>query len=92
MIDTLFPSGVPINAEKDMKVKTLKSPIKKGQQNMNGLELLQYARFRMDEEGDFGRVRRQQQVMDAVFNAMKNPLSIVKLPYAAGESPRVCFY
>ena len=39
---------------------------------MNGLELLQYARFRMDEEGDFGRVRRQQQVMDAVFNAMKN--------------------
>ena len=52
---------------------------------MNGLELLQYARFRMDEEGDFGRVRRQQQVMDAVFNAMKNPLSIVKLPYAAGK-------
>lgn len=84
VIDTLFPSGVPINAEKDMS-KNLEVPIKKGQQNMNGLELLQYARFRMDEEGDFGRVRRQQQVMDAVFNAMKNPLSIVKLPYAAGK-------
>lgn len=84
VIDTLFPGGVPINAEKDMS-KNLEVPIKKGQQNMNGLELLQYARFRMDEEGDFGRVRRQQQVMDAVFHAMKNPLSIVKLPYAAGK-------
>jgi LCP family protein required for cell wall assembly len=84
VIDTLFPSGVAINAEKDMSTN-LEVPIKKGQQNMNGLELLQYARFRMDEEGDFGRVRRQQQVMDAVFSAMKNPLSIAKLPYAAGK-------
>ena len=84
VIDTLFSNGVPINAEKDMS-KNLEVPIKKGQQNMNGLELLQYARFRMDEEGDFGRVRRQQQVMDAVFHAMKNPLSMVKLPYAAGK-------
>lgn len=52
---------------------------------MNGLELLQYARFRMDEEGDFGRVRRQQQVIDAIFSEMKNPMSIAKLPYAAGK-------
>lgn len=84
VIDTLFPSGVSINAEKDMS-KNLEVAIKKGQQQMNGLELLQYARFRMDEEGDFGRVRRQQQVIDAVFSEMKNPLSIAKLPYAAGK-------
>ena len=84
VIDTLFPSGVSINAEKDMS-KNLEVAIKKGQQQMNGLELLQYARFRMDEEGDFGRVRRQQQVIDAIFSEMKNPLSIAKLPYAAGK-------
>lgn len=84
VIDTLFPSGVAINAEKDMS-KNLEVAIKQGQQQMNGLELLQYARFRMDEEGDFGRVRRQQQVMDAIFSEMKNPLAILKLTYAAGK-------
>lgn len=84
VIDTLFPSGVAINAEKDMS-KNLEVAIKQGQQQMNGLELLQYARFRMDEEGDFGRVRRQQQVMDAIFSEMKNPLAILKLPYATGK-------
>ncbi|MFS1008514.1 LCP family protein [Enterococcus casseliflavus] len=84
VIDTLFPSGVAINAEKDMS-KNLEVAIKQGKQQMNGLELLQYARFRMDEEGDFGRVRRQQQVMDAIFSEMKNPLAILKLPYAAGK-------
>ena len=84
VIDTLFPSGVAINAEKDMS-KNLEVAIKQGQQQMNGLELLQYARFRMDEEGDFGRVRRQQQVMYAIFSEMKNPLAILKLPYAAGK-------
>jgi anionic cell wall polymer biosynthesis LytR-Cps2A-Psr (LCP) family protein len=52
---------------------------------MDGLTLLQYARFRMDEEGDFGRVRRQQQVMNAVFSQLKNPISLLKLPYAAGK-------
>lgn len=84
VIDTLFPTGVSINAEKDMS-KNLEVAIKKGQQQMNGLELLQYARFRMDEEGDFGRVRRQQQVINALFSEMKSPVSIVKLPYAAGK-------
>ncbi len=40
---------------------------------MDGHTLLQYARFRKDEEGDFGRVRRQQQVMNTIFSQLKNP-------------------
>ncbi|KAF1302515.1 MULTISPECIES: LCP family protein [Enterococcus] len=84
VIDTLFPSGVQIDAEKDMS-KNIEVAIKKGPQKMDGLTLLQYARFRMDEEGDFGRVRRQQQVMNGIFSELKNPLAIAKLPYAAGK-------
>lgn len=84
VIDTLFPSGVKIDAEKDMS-KNLEVAIKQGPQKMDGLTLLQYARFRMDEEGDFGRVRRQQQVMNAVFSQVKNPISLLKLPYAVGK-------
>ena len=53
---------------------------------MDGHVLLQYARFRMDEEGDFGRVRRQQQVMNAIFSQLKNPLNLIRAPYAAGKA------
>lgn len=84
VIDTLFPKGVEIDAEKDMS-SHIDVPITAGVQMMDGQTLLQYARFRMDEEGDFGRVRRQQQVMNAVFSSMKNPLVLAKLPYAAGK-------
>lgn len=85
VIDTLFSSGVTIDAEKDMSTY-LDVPITKGEQKMDGHTLLQYARFRMDEEGDFGRVRRQQQVMTAIFSQLKNPVNAIKLPYAAGKT------
>ncbi|MDT2760245.1 LCP family protein [Enterococcus xiangfangensis] len=83
-IDTLFPSGVQLDAEKDMSAY-IDEPITKGPQRMNGHTLLNYARFRMDEEGDFGRVRRQQQVMQTVFGQLKNPLVLLRGPYAAGK-------
>ncbi|KFN91027.1 cell envelope-associated transcriptional attenuator [Tetragenococcus muriaticus PMC-11-5] len=85
VIDTLFSNGVDIDAEKDMS-ENLEVPIEEGPQKMDGLTLLQYARFRMDEEGDFGRVRRQQQVISAIFSEFKNPISVLKLPYAAGKA------
>lgn len=83
-VDTLFPRGVQIDAEKDMSAY-IDEPITKGPQRMNGHTLLNYARFRMDEEGDFGRVRRQQQVMQTVFGQLKNPLVLLRGPYAAGK-------
>ena len=52
---------------------------------MDGHVLLQYARFRMDEEGDFGRVRRQQQVMSAVMSQMKNPMTLLRTPESLGN-------
>ena len=85
VIDALFPGGVEIDAEKDMSTY-LDVPISQGRQKMDGHTLLQYARFRMDEEGDFGRVRRQQQVMTAIFSQLKNPMNWFRLPYATGKT------
>ncbi|MHC5267800.1 LCP family protein [Enterococcus sp. LJL98] len=85
VIDALFPAGVAIDAEKDMSTY-LDVPISQGQQKMDGHTLLQYARFRMDEEGDFGRVRRQQQVMTEIFSQLKNPINAFRLPYAIGKT------
>ena len=45
--------------------------IKVGQQQMDGRTLLNYARFRKDDEGDFGRTRRQQEVLTAVFQQVQ---------------------
>lgn len=46
--------------------KNIGVSLKKGNHRLNGKELLGYARFRHDPEGDFGRVRRQQQVMQTL--------------------------
>ena len=43
-----------------------KVDLKPGLQHLNGEEAVGYARFRVDREGDPGRIRRQQQVMRAL--------------------------
>lgn len=83
MVDELAPDGVPIDVEKDMS-ELIGVSLKKGHHNLNGKELLGYARFRHDPEGDFGRVRRQQQVIQALKQEMTKPGAIFKLPKVAG--------
>ncbi|MEB7384018.1 LCP family protein [Staphylococcus xylosus] len=83
MIDELEPNGVPIDVEKDMS-KNIGVSLKKGHHRLNGKELLGYARFRHDPEGDFGRVRRQQQVMQSLKEELVSVDSILKLPRVAG--------
>lgn len=84
IIDNLFPKGLKITAEKDMNLDGV--TIKKGTQNMDGNTVLQYARFRHDEESDFGRIRRQQQVLKAVISQSQQLSSIVKLPQVVGQT------
>jgi len=55
-----------------------------GEQRMNGQTLLNYARFRHDDENDFGRVKRQQQVMEAIMSQMRSPMTIFNGPRALG--------
>lgn len=38
-----------------------------GQQHMNGTQALAYSRFRGDADGDFGRIQRQQQLLQALM-------------------------
>ena len=59
--------------------------IKVGQQQMDGRTLLNYARFRKDDEGDFGRTRRQQEVLTAVFQQVKDPTKLFTGSEALGR-------
>lgn len=83
LVDVAAPTGVEIDVEKAMSEKIGVS-LTPGVQKLNGKELLGYARFRSDNEGDFGRVRRQQQVIAAMKDEMVSISSIPKFPKLAG--------
>lgn len=82
-VNVINPDGITIDVEKDMSEK-IDTVLKQGVQQLNGKNLLAYARFRNDEEGDFGRVRRQQQVLSAIQDEVISIGGIVKLPKILG--------
>lgn len=81
VVDAL--GGLPINVEKDMDYDDnwgkLHIHLKKGPQVLNGEQAVGYARFRMDEEGDRGRIRRQQQVVRALGRKLKEPAILTRV-------------
>lgn len=91
IVDAL--GGVDVDAEKRMYYvdpsDTSMGPdgllidIQKGPQHMDGLTALKYSRFRHDDEADFGRIRRQQQVMKAMATTAATPAVIMKIPQLA---------
>lgn len=83
MVDIIAPNGVEVDVEKDMSEK-IGVTLTQGVHQLNGKELLGYARFRADEEGDFGRVGRQQIVIEALGNELTNPMNFHRLPKFAG--------
>jgi polyisoprenyl-teichoic acid--peptidoglycan teichoic acid transferase len=83
MVDVLAPDGIEIDVEKKMSANIGVS-LDPGLQRLNGKELLGYARFRKDAEADFGRVRRQQQIIDAMRNKLLSTNGALKLPKLIG--------
>jgi LCP family protein required for cell wall assembly len=84
MIDAL--GGVTIDVEKRMYYSDpydddggLFINLKQGTQRMDGKTALQYVRYR-DEDGDVGRVARQQKFLKAVMQELLNPQVVIKLP------------
>nr|WP_225344188.1 LCP family protein [Virgibacillus sp. SK37] len=83
MVDVLAPDGIEIDVEKKMSANIGVS-LDSGLQRLNGKELLGYARFRKDAEADFGRVRRQQQIIHAMSNELLSANGALKLPKLIG--------
>ena len=60
-----------------------------GPQILKGSDLEGFLRWRHDEDGDLGRLERQQLVLRSLFNKLTNPANLVRLPSliaAAGEN------
>jgi len=82
IIDEL--GGVEINIEKEMhyidKAGGLNINLYPGKQILDGEKALQYIRFRHDNLGDLGRIKRQQKLVEALINKMMNLDSVTKIP------------
>lgn len=83
IINIAFPKGVEIDVQKEMSEK-IGVTLMPGTQRLTGKELLGYARFRADAEGDFGRVRRQQEVIAALKEEGLRPSMIGRIPKLTG--------
>lgn len=51
-----------------------------GNQTIDGEEALNYVRFRKDQDGDFGRIKRQQEVVENTLKAVLSDFSLASLP------------
>ena len=78
--------GIDINVEKRMYYEDpwdddggLIIDLRPGMQHMDGKTAVTYVRYR-DEEGDIGRVRRQQKFMRACVDAVTTPAILPRLP------------
>lgn len=80
--------GVDINVEKDMYYRDswdgFTIDIKKGMQHMDGETAIQYVRYR-DEEGDIGRIRRQQHFLMAVYDRISSADMLLHIPGLAQQ-------
>jgi LCP family protein required for cell wall assembly len=76
--------GLDVNVEKDMDYDDtwghLHIHLHKGLQHLNGDQLVGYVRFRHDPEGDFGRMRRQRQVVEILAQRFRDPSIALHLP------------
>jgi polyisoprenyl-teichoic acid--peptidoglycan teichoic acid transferase len=82
LIDAL--GGVKVYVPQDMKYtdesQHLYIDLKEGEQQLNGNEAMQFLRFRYDQNGDIGRVQRQQMLMRALMEQALNPATIARMP------------
>ncbi|MGD1895410.1 MAG: LCP family protein [Phormidesmis sp.] len=82
LIDAL--GGVEVNVPQDMKYQDdsqhLYINLKAGEQRLDGDKALQFLRFRYDDNGDIGRVQRQQMFMRSLANQALTPTTIARLP------------
>lgn len=76
--------GVTVHVPKDMKYQDdsqhLYINLKAGRQQLDGSKVLQLLRYRYDENGDIGRIQRQQMVMRALMEQSLNPATVARFP------------
>ena len=94
-IETLgnLVGGIEVDVPKRMvyvdRSQDLVIDLQPGRQLLKGKDLEGFLRWRNDGRGDFGRLERQQLALKGLFDRMKQPQNLIRLPAliaAAGQS------
>ena len=76
--------GLDVTVEKRMRYRDrrggLNIDLQEGPQHLDGDKVMQYARFRHDAEGDFGRIRRQQKLLQLFAKKCSDTRTLKKIP------------
>lgn len=76
--------GIEVNVPKRMKYKDktqkLEIDLYPGKQTLNGKQAEGLVRFRNDGDGDIGRVKRQNLLIEGIKAKISNPLVLVRFP------------
>jgi LCP family protein required for cell wall assembly len=90
IVDVL--GGVTIDVEKEMIHVNEDEPfpfhLKPGRQRLMGEQALGYVRYRNDDQGDFGRMMRQQSFLTALSKEVRQVKTIFMLPQIMEQAAR----
>lgn len=88
VVDTVAPDGLEIDIEKRMYYNDNAGgttiDFQPGLQKLDGHETLNYVRFRHDNQNDFGRIQRQQEVLKLLKDELLSFSGIARVPRLIG--------
>lgn len=86
IVDIIAPKGIEVEVERRMFYRSGKDIIdfQPGIHTFDGEQALNYVRFRSDHENDFGRVRRQQELLMILKDKAVSISGVSKLPRLVG--------
>lgn len=84
LVDTLAPEGLEIEVKNDMYYQdhsgNVNIQLPSGTKRLDGEDTLNYLRFRSDKENDFGRIERQQEVIQLLQDEIMSLSTVLKVP------------
>lgn len=86
IVDIIAPDGIEVDVERRMFYRSGKDIIdfQPGVHTFDGEQALNYVRFRSDHENDFGRVRRQQEILSILKDELLTVSGVSRLPRLLG--------
>lgn len=81
--DLIAPEGIEVNIPHQMS-EGIGMTLGPGREVLDGEKMLGYVRFRKDENNDYGRVERQQEVITKLTKEAVNIQNFVRLPKLLG--------
>lgn len=77
VVDTIAPEGIEVEVTQAM-IDDMHFDVEAGTHFLKGKDLLKYVRFRHDSESDFGRVKRQQEVLVKLREHLSNEMNSIQ--------------